>query len=211
MLAQDCLDRCSDVPEAIALLEQTPVANGAIVTLVDASGRRAAIELAGEQRLARRTDQSRIIAVFNKYQEPDLVRREIPVGAVTKGIWAGYDVHACNRTRQRRFDELARHEHRYTDADINALLADHDGGAGNPDTICRHGDPLNETILTAIIEPRVRALQVSFGKACRAVYQRYLLEPERFVQPGPSAPAQSPQGPSISPTGSGGSSATLST
>lgn len=176
MLAQECLDRCATVAEAIELLCRRPVTNGSIVTLVDASGARAAVELSGRAVRVRRAEAGCVLATFNKYRHPDMVAREVPVGAVTTGLFRGIDVHRCNLTRQRRFDELMCDSREYDDADIRALMGDHDGGQGDPNSICRHDDPLGgETIASALIEPRSAALNVMFDHPCRGTYQRYEL------------------------------------
>ncbi|MCA9619835.1 MAG: hypothetical protein KC731_12500, partial [Myxococcales bacterium] len=169
---QECLDGCHDVEEAVAHLLSLEVASGAMVTLVDAAGGRAVVELSGTQRQRRDPDGS-ILYTFNKYRLPTMTPVEIPVGAITTGLAAGYDVHRCNLTRQARF--LALDHPRRDDASLLQLMADHEDGAGSEDTICRHDDPLSETIMTAIINPVERSMSVLFGRPCREQPTRYTL------------------------------------
>lgn len=165
MVLQECLDGCHSVAEAIEHLLATPVTNGAMVTLVDAAGERAVVEVSAGQRLVRRERDDSILYTFNKYRLKETSAVEIPVGAVTTGVAAGYDVHRCNVTRERRFLEMD-HAPPRDDAALFLLMADHDGGAGDEDTICRHDDPMSETILSAILDPSAGTIRAIFGRAC---------------------------------------------
>jgi hypothetical protein len=173
MLLQDCLDRCASVSDALALIAATPVTNGAMLTLVDAAGARAAVELSSSKRGVRGAQPDEVLYSFNKYRIADMESCEVPVGAVTAGLFGGYDVHGCNVTRERRFREL--HVRAFDDQALQRLMADHDGGDGDHDSICRHHDPLGETILTAIVSPRDRSMKLLFGKPCQQTMQRYEL------------------------------------
>ena len=166
MIVQDCLDRCDSVPQALALIADTPVASGAIITLLDPSGDRAAVELSARARRERRCPAGDILYSFNRYLDPAMHPHEVPVGAVTTGLAPGYDVHECNFTRERRFLALD-HSQPYDEARMWALMADHDGGLGDQNSICRHLDPWSETILTAIVDPRTATMRVAFGKPCQ--------------------------------------------
>ena len=167
LLVQECLERCASVAEAVDLALATPVANGALISMVDERGDRAVAELSGTCARLRRPARDELLSTFNAYRIAALQAQEVPVGAVTTLPVAGYDVHECNLTRARRIDALFQRGHRYTDDDIAAVLADHEDGLGDMNTICRHDDPLNETILSAILSPLHRSLQARFGKACQ--------------------------------------------
>ena len=164
MVLQECLDRCRTVAEALEHVLATPVTNGAMVTLVDASGDRAVVEVSAGLRLVRRERDERILYSFNKYRLEETSAVEVPVGAVTTGIAAGYDVHRCNLTREKRFLEMDQAPR--DDAALFALMADHDDGLGNEDSICRHDDPMSETILSAILDPTAGTIGAIFGRAC---------------------------------------------
>ena len=179
ILVQECLDHCRNVAEAVELIEATPVTNGGLLTLVDSSGARAVMELSATRRRARRSSDDVILYAFNKYMLPELQAREVPVGAKTTGIGAGYDIHATNISRERRYREILREGHAYSQDDIRALLADHDGSDGGMNTICCHGDALNMTILSAIIDPLARDIRLILGRTCQGRYERYSLETRR--------------------------------
>jgi hypothetical protein len=176
MLVAACLEKCANVEEAVSEVARTPVTNGALVTLVDAAGGRAVMELSGTRRLVRREPDERILHAFNKYRLPEMERLEVPIGAVTTGLAGGIDLHAANLSRERRYRAIVRHDHPHTRDDIRALMGDHDRGAGDMGTLCAHGGAINETILSAILEPRARAMHVLFGRACEGRYTRIGLE-----------------------------------
>ncbi len=167
MMAQECLQHCRDVGEAVDRLRRSPASNGAMVTLVDEAGDCATVELTATSSAERREQQGRLHYTFNKYRVAEMDQHEAPIGAVTTGIAAGYDIHQCNLTRERRFLELTASQTSPIDDDALAtLLSDHDGGPGDMDSICRHQDPYGETTLTAIINTAERTIRASFGHAC---------------------------------------------
>jgi Acyl-coenzyme A:6-aminopenicillanic acid acyl-transferase len=189
MLLQECLERCRSVEQAIELVLATPVTNGAMLTLVDASGDRAAIELSASRKEVRREQPASILYTFNKYRCDAMTPLEVPVGAVTTGIAAGYDVHRCNLTRQARLLAMDLAEP-LDDTGLFALMADHDGGMGDENSICRHDDPMSETIFTAVMNPSSRSMRVLFGKPCQQQAQTVYLHDDlrgRAIEPMPMA------------------------
>ncbi len=169
LLLQECLDRCRDVDEAARRIRDARVPSGGILTLVDAAGRAAAIERSATRAVERRPSPTRALASFNKYRAAVMEAVEIPLGARATGVFDGYDVHACNVSRARRFDDLVRRrgtDARWSDDDLTAVLGDHDGGHGDSLTICRHRDPLSETLASAVFLPETRAVRVRRGNAC---------------------------------------------
>jgi hypothetical protein len=174
LLVQECLDRCAGVEEAIELLTRRPATNGSIVTLVDARGGRAVVEVSGRLARVRRAEPGRVLASFNKYRHPDLVAQEVPLGAVTRGLFPGLDVHECNLTRQRRFDALEGAFRRLSTEQIRRVMADHDDRVGDANTICRHDQSVaGATILSAQLSPRRRSIEVIFGYPCQGSYRRF--------------------------------------
>jgi hypothetical protein len=174
MLVQDVLDRCADVEQAVATVKAQKVANGSMMTLVDARGARAAVELTPEGAFVRRT-QAPVLHTFNAYQLPEPRRLEVPIGAFGTGTIAGMDIHGPNLARQARFDALGAGQRTgWTPAQIDALMADHgEHGEANINTVCRHPDPQAETLLTARVDPVERTLSVGLGTACQARLQSY--------------------------------------
>lgn len=169
MLVQDVLDRCASVEEAIAAARAVPVPNGSMMTVVDAAGDRAAIELTPAGAFVRRTRHP-VLHTFNAYQTDGARRLEVPIGAIGVGPIAGMDIHAPNLSRQARFDALGAVSRRgWTLGDIDALMGDHgEQGRGDGGTICRHDDAAAITLLTARVDPVERTLRAGLGLACEA-------------------------------------------
>lgn len=176
LLVQDLLDECASVADARAACSGRRLATGAILTLVDARGERAVVELSARRSAVRTAPDDQVLHAFNQYLEPSMLPREVPVGAITVGIGGGYDVHRCNLTREARLGELTPRRSVYQLDDVCGLVSDHDGGGGTLDTICVHGDEMNATILSALVDPVERSLQVARGHACTARYERHALE-----------------------------------
>lgn len=175
-LVQECLDRCASVAEAVALLQRSRVVAGCMVSLVDAEGDRAVVEYSGTRAAVRRADDAEVLYTFNTYRIPEMSEVEVPVGALTTGIVSGHDLHRCNVTRTRRYLERVSGGEVWSDEAIQALLSDHDDGPGSSDTICRHDDPLSETIVSTIADTRARTLKVLLGRPCENRYVEYSVE-----------------------------------
>ncbi len=169
MLVQDVLDRCTSVEEAIAAARCVKVPNGSMMTLVDARGDRAAVELTPQGAFVRRS-RNPVLHTFNAYQTDGARRLEVPVGAICIAPVAGLDIHAANLARQARWEELgAAHRRGWTAEDIDALMGDHGSdGKGCANTICRHDDDASITLLTARVDPVARTLVAGLGHACDA-------------------------------------------
>lgn len=175
LLVQDVLDRCADVEEALEVLQWMQVPNGSMATLADAGGNRAAVELTPAGAFVRRPTGP-VLHTFNAYQTPEARRLEVPIGAVGAGPIAGMDIHGPNLARQARFDALgAASKTGWTARDIDALMADHGGGAPDANTICRHDDAAAVTLLSARIDPVERSLRVGLGTACTAKLTEHLV------------------------------------
>ena len=143
-----------------------------MVTLVDENDR-AVVELSGTRSMVRRAEDEDVLYTFNAYRVPSMREIEVPVGALTTGVVKGYDLHRCNLTRERRYLQRVRGGEVWSDDEIKALLSDHDDGVGTSDTICRHDDPVSETILSTIADPRSRSLKVLVGRPCVNTHVEY--------------------------------------
>ncbi|MFO0617266.1 MAG: C45 family peptidase [Polyangiaceae bacterium] len=175
-LVQDALDRCATVADAIELFSRAPVTNGAILTIADATGERAAVELSCTASRVRRPTGPLLVS-FNKYRHPEMERYEVPPGAVSTGLVPGIPLHESNIERARRWDELeASLPARFDDADIRAVMTDHRGGRGDSNSICRHDDPLSETLWSAILDTGSRSMRVVFGHACDGPYRTFEID-----------------------------------
>mgnify|MGYP000313947878 CR=1 FL=1 len=181
-LVQDCLDTCSSVAQAIRLITETAVTNGAILTLADAAGERAVVERScGHTRVRRPNsaiDTGDLLVSFNKYKHPEMAAHEVPLGAVSKGLISGIPLHESNVERQARWSNLVKAApRRFDDAAIKSLMSDHAGRAGDKNTICRHSDELSETLWGALLDTRRRSLKVVFGHTCSGPYVEYAIDP----------------------------------
>lgn len=175
LLLQRCLDRCRSVAEAVACVVAAPVPVGGIVTLLDAAGDRAVVEVAPGRAEVRRGEVRRgdhvILHAFNQYLSPGMLPLEVPVGARGTGFAAGYDVHGCNLTRERRLRVLRDARREWSFDTIAELLSDHDGSVGDADTICRHDEGLGgSTIASAILDPAAGQVRARVGRACGGGY-----------------------------------------
>ncbi len=176
-LVQDCLDRCASVAEAVQLVCETPVTNGAILTLADASGDRAVVERSCGASRVRRAQHGELLVSFNKYKHPEMEAFEVPLGAVSTGLIAGIPLHESNLERQHRWDSLAGgFSARVDERAIHALMSDHADRDGDKNTICRHGDELSETLWGALIDCERRELKVVFGHTCSGDYATYAID-----------------------------------
>jgi hypothetical protein len=170
LLVAECLSRCADVGEAVALVEKTPVPNGSMITLCDASGSRTVVELSCTKKSVRTAEDRDILITFNKYGNAGMAACEVPWDARTEGLtkWILKDrpIHGHNAGRMSRAPSLIDHAKRHSESDIRAILSDHDGGEGRYDTICRHDPTTMNTIASAILDPEARTMKVVFGRAC---------------------------------------------
>jgi hypothetical protein len=174
MLVQDVLDTCSNVEQAIALVQAQKVANGSMMTVLDARGGRVVLELTPEGAFVRRS-KAPVLHTFNAYQTAEARRLEVPIGAIGKGTVDGMDIHGSNLARQARFDALGAGEKRgWTSADVDALMSDHGPlGEASVNTVCRHPDLAAETLLTARIDPVEQTLTIGLGHACTAQFTEH--------------------------------------
>lgn len=174
VLLQECLNSCSDVAEALSLIKETPVPNGSIMTLVDAKGLRAAVELSSTKKRVREAEDKKIFHSFNNFQHPEMFDVQIPLSAKGKGPLKGFGLHEHNFSRQKRYDELVNHQNKYSDEEILQLLSDHNGGSGNCLTLCRH-HVSSDTLCSAILNPRSGQIRIVFGHPCQGTYNDYYL------------------------------------
>ncbi|MEZ4222912.1 MAG: C45 family peptidase [Polyangiaceae bacterium] len=175
LLVQTCLDTCASVVEAVEFLRSARSAVGALITLVDATSDRAVVEVSSTRVAVRREPRDRLLHAFNKYHAVELEAVEVPLGAVTVGFGAGYDIHEPNVQREARLPRIADGQQSYERWQLWSLLADHGESGAGMNTICCHGDAMNWTILSAVIDPSARSVEVSRGPACQRQPRTYRL------------------------------------
>lgn len=197
-LVQDVLDRCSSVDAAIDLLTTAPVTNGAMITLADAAGARAVVEISCTAARVRRADGDALMVTFNKYRHPDMEAYEVPLAAISTGLVPGVRLHESNVERARRWTDLEQtFGSVFDEQTIRRAMTDHRGGEGDKNCICRHGDPLSETLWSAILDTHRRTVRVVFGHACDGAYQTYGIDaPARRTPQGslPTSVDRDPRG-----------------
>ncbi len=176
LLVQECLDRCATLQEAREMIDATPVPNGSMITLVDKSGNRAAVELSCTKKSWRYPKDTDILSTFNQYQCPDMFDVEIPLTAKGKWVLQGYTVHQHNLARRKRFDAVFQDNKKYSTSDIHQLLSDHEGGEGGFNTICRHHMGTANTLASCILDPVEGTMKVIFGFPCQQNYKLYSLQ-----------------------------------
>lgn len=174
ILLQECLDRCKTVDEAIHLIDQTPVPNGSMISLMDAAGHKATYELSCTARKLRRA-KSKILVTLNRYQMKEMEKVQIPLTAQGKWILKGHAIHAHNFSREKRLKEILNLNGVYSPKDILKILSDHNGGTGAFDTLCRHDQQTSGTLAHVLMDPSKKALKVIFGHPCSGKYVNYKL------------------------------------
>lgn len=171
LIVQEVLERCATVNQAIELIEQSPRQGGALLTLADADGRIAAVELSATRTAVRREENGCVINT-NHYQAD-----------ATKPMETGFAERAWPWQRRGRrwigpssLARLERARERIAERDawdiegIISIMADHGAdGVGSDMTICRHPPPY-ETTFSAILLPASRKMLVAPGQACRGGY-----------------------------------------
>ncbi len=173
LLVQDCLDHCRSVAEAVARARRLPVPVGSLLTLVDAAGERAVVELAPQGHAVRRpVEADPLMATFNGYRCVHTQAQEVPHGALGTGLASGYDLHLANVERERRLAELLEdHRGPWTDEQVHGLLSDHDGGTPGGTTLCRHDPALGgDTILSVLLDPTTRSVRSRRGFPCEGAW-----------------------------------------
>lgn len=174
-LVQQCLFRCATVDEAIELIAHTPVPNGAMITLLDKSGKSAVAEMSGRHKRVRHPTAS-YQCTFNKYQHPDMEPYQIPLEADGEGVYKGHKIHHHNIERHKRFAEIFNAGKNYSLDQIHQLMADHGAdGVGSLGTICRHHPQTGSTLASILLFPKTSSLGIIFGPPCKGKYEEVRL------------------------------------
>lgn len=177
LLVQEMLENCATVEAALALVGNFRFPNAAILTIADASGAAASVEITPEH-IAVRRPQDGILVNTNFFSCPETVKYDIPRSAryskkAPAGI-RGRRIHETNELRYERAVEIIKSAKKLDEGDFIKLLSDHSrGAAGSEDTICRHGD-FFRTQVSAIFFPRRRRILVAFGFPCSSEFSEYI-------------------------------------
>jgi hypothetical protein len=167
LIVQELLEEYRTVSDAIDRIKRSPRAGGALLTLADAKGQIAAVELTSTQTAVRYPDDGCVIN-SNHYQS-DLTRPTDTAFGQYAWPWQYRDRHWIGPSSLARLERasLRLRERRRWDIDgLIAIMADHgETGVGSDMTICRHAPPY-ETTLAAILLPNRRTMLIAPGQAC---------------------------------------------
>jgi hypothetical protein len=152
------LDRCTDVPEAVALLESLPHVRANNWLLADAAGDIAVVE-AGPQGVAAIYAEDGFATATNHFRSPIAFQESVgdrPPDSASR---------LCKLRAwwERRTGPVGV-------ADLRSVLSGHDDG------VCVHRTDLPEplsTLRSLVIFPGQRHVEIATGAPCRAPYERY--------------------------------------
>lgn len=186
LLVQRMLERCATVAEATELARTSPRSGGALLTVADANGATAVIELS-PLRCAVRPAEEGVSRCANHYLSPELCPIDVPHSAVygphTVAPLRGERVHLSSEKRMDELGRLAAASEPFGPDEVERLLRDHGGGERGSDlTICRHGHYYSTTC-SVVLLPGERALRVLFDSPCQRQFIEHRLEPREAARP----------------------------
>ncbi len=173
-LLQDCLDTCATTREAVEKICNTPVTNGSMLTVMDASGHHEVVEVSSQKNILRENKKNHSIT-FNKYRIPEMESLELPLDTAGAGVLKGRLVHEATIEREKRFEEMFNEHKNLSMEDITKIFSDHKGGSGDLGTLCRHHPKTSSTLGSALFFPQQRKMKMIFGKTCSQNYQEFSL------------------------------------
>jgi hypothetical protein len=180
IVLNEMLRTCASVSDALEFLAKRPRAGGALLMLTDASGSVASVELSNTLMEVRRLEPGcKALTHANHYWTPELKRTELPADAVYSDLnveaLRGKSVHESSLKRGLRLEEIFG-DRKHFDADsVWKLMSDHAGGAGDENTICRHGEYWETTACVQLVPSR-RLIRFGWGKPCELSPQAAELE-----------------------------------
>jgi hypothetical protein len=168
VLVQELLETCRSVGEALAMLRDRPRAGGALLMLADAGGDIASVELAPDFFSVRRGDA---LVHANHAVTDEMMPRDLPREAlIPRWVWPaelrGRRIHESSERRLDRAAAMIDSFGAASGAELGAVLGDHGAaGAGDDNTICRHG-PYYSTTCSMVLLPKQRAMRLLVGQPC---------------------------------------------
>lgn len=170
-LMMEILEHHDSVASALEYLQSVPHMGGGTLTLADAQGDKAVVELAhsGARVVARVQDPAGWVVSTNHFVHPDLADRWVD----------SHPPHLQGNSLARRAQVerwLAQEGHRPTVADMATFLGSHKGPL---DSLCRHeevgGD--SRTVSGAVFLPAERAFLFCHGYPCQGTFLRFEVGP----------------------------------
>ncbi len=179
ILIQKILETVSTTTEAIDILRRRRnFANGAILTLCDASGDIKVVEISPKH-FGVRTPVNNFITATNYYIIDELREFNIPTNAYYKTKipdLKNVRIQQSNESRYNRLNELLEMKEKFNGVELKKILRDHNGTvSGNDDTLCRHSKNIGTTA-SAIFYPKQRKVEVLFGNPCENEYQEFSIK-----------------------------------
>lgn len=183
LVVQEILERCATVEEAVAYATESKRAGGALLLFADASGEMASVELSPNFSGVREPEDGLLINA-NHFMSNEMTPYGIPSNAYytprSPRSLRGLRVHESSELRYLRLEQLLDMEEPLTLKDLVAVFSDHgEGGRGNDNSICRHGDYFTTTC-SVIMFPVSRRMLVTYGNPCDSIFTDF---PEIFTLP----------------------------
>ncbi len=167
LIVQEVLERCGSVDEAIELIEELPRSGGALLTLADAAGDIAAVELTATQTVTRRAEDGCVVN-SNHYQTDQTRPVDTAFGDYAR-FWQRRGWRWIGPSSQARLERawaLLRDRRMWDIPGLISAMADHGPeGVGSDMTICRHPPPYLTTI-SAVLLPARRTMLIAPGQPC---------------------------------------------
>lgn len=176
------LGQCTNVGDAIGLIEPLMRGGGALLMLADASGEIASLELSAGHSYVRSAEDRDLLYHTNAFQSDEMRHYEPPRNAVfgtdAPSALRGVSIFESAEARLNRFEELfcqrtnmatsAADPHPFGPQQIHQRMSDH-GASNQPDanSICMHGEHWS-TLAAVQIFPADRRIRVAYGPACTA-------------------------------------------
>jgi hypothetical protein len=155
------------VDDAVELIGQSPRSGGALLTLADAGGRIAVVELTA-RRTAVRSARDGLVVSTNHYVT-DAAKPMDTAFAAHAWPWqrrGWYWIGTNSQARRDRVYHLLGDRQQWDIDGLISILSDHGSGRRGSDmTICRHPPPY-ETTFAAVLLPARREMLVAPGQAC---------------------------------------------
>ncbi len=173
LIVQEILERCATVEEAVAYATGAKRAGGALLMFVDAQGEMASVELSPNFCGVREAEEGLLINT-NHFLSSEMTPYGIPATAYYTArnprSLRGVRVQESSEIRYSRAQLLLDVEEALSLKDLVAAFSDHgEGGRGNDNSICRHGEYF-ATSCSVIMLPASRRILVTYGNPCDSIY-----------------------------------------
>jgi predicted choloylglycine hydrolase len=183
LVAQEILERCATVEEAVAYAVSSKRAGGALLLFADAGGNMASVELSPNFSGVREAEDGLLINT-NHYLSNEMTPYGIPSNAYYTArnphSLRGTRVHESSEIRYSRVQQLLDVEEPLSLKDLVSIFSDHgEGGRGNDNSVCRHGEYFTTTC-SVIMFPASRRMLVTYGNPCDSIYTDF---PDVFHAP----------------------------